>query len=334
MCARRLVKQKLDNQSFDELEDIILTIKKAQNLSRHTIVRYKTVIKILKTCFINKNAFELTYDDANYFVSYLLNEHVYYLNRFERKKKRVGLSAKSVNTYIKACKSIYNELMEYNHAQYNPFEKIKGIKEQEKKLKTINTEDLRTLINNLDTRYYTELRSYALILLLIDTMTRISETLNIKYEDIDFNNNSICLTQTKSRKLRFVNFSNKTKRALKEYIEANDDFTCEYVFTTVNDTQLNPEAFRKQLRHYIKKFNLKSNFSCHAFRHTGATEFIKNGGDVRVLQVILGHARITTTEIYTHIDTDIIKDQQLKYSAVDSITNAKKYNKPRNKRRR
>ncbi|HEC2193205.1 TPA: tyrosine-type recombinase/integrase [Staphylococcus delphini] len=334
MCARRLVKQKLDNQSFDELEDIILTIKKAQNLSRHTIVRYKTVIKILKTCFINKNAFELTYDDANYFVSYLLNEHVYYLNRFERKKKRVGLSAKSVNTYIKACKSIYNELMEYNYAQYNPFEKIKGIKEQEKKLKTINTEDLRTLINNLDTRYYTELRSYALILLLIDTMTRISETLNIKYEDIDFNNNSICLTQTKSRKLRFVNFSNKTKRALKEYIEANDDFTCEYVFTTVNDTQLNPEAFRKQLRHYIKKFNLKSNFSCHAFRHTGATEFIKNGGDVRVLQVILGHARITTTEIYTHIDTDIIKDQQLKYSAVDSITNAKKYNKPRNKRRR
>ncbi|HEC2176791.1 TPA: tyrosine-type recombinase/integrase [Staphylococcus delphini] len=334
MCARRLVKQKLDNQSFDELEDIILTIKKAQNLSRHTIVRYKTVIKILRTCFINKNAFELTYDDANYFVSYLLNEHVYYLNRFERKKKRVGLSAKSVNTYIKACKSIYNELMEYNHAQYNPFEKIKGIKEQEKKLKTINTEDLRTLINNLDTRYYTELRSYALILLLIDTMTRISETLNIKYEDIDFNNNSICLTQTKSRKLRFVNFSNKTKRALKEYIEANDDFTCEYVFTTVNDTQLNPEAFRKQLRHYIKKFNLKSNFSCHAFRHTGATEFIKNGGDVRVLQVILGHARITTTEIYTHIDTDIIKDQQLKYSAVDSITNAKKYNKPRNKRRR
>ncbi|HEC2209631.1 TPA: tyrosine-type recombinase/integrase [Staphylococcus delphini] len=334
MCARRLVKQKLDNQSFDELEDIILTIKKAQNLSRHTIVRYKTVIKILKTCFINKNAFELTYDDANYFVSYLLNEHVYYLNRFERKKKRVGLSAKSVNTYIKACKSIYNELMEYNHAQYNPFEKIKGIKEQEKKLKTINTEDLRTLINNLDTRYYTELRSYALILLLIDTMTRISETLNIKYEDIDFNNNSICLTQTKSRKLRFVNFSNKTKRALKEYIEANDDFTCEYVFTTVNDTQLNPEAFRKQLRHYIKKFNLKSNFSCHAFRHTGATEFIKNGGDVRVLQVILGHARITTTEIYTHIDTDIIKDQQLKYSAVDSITNAKKYNKSRNKRRR
>ncbi|HEC2205261.1 TPA: tyrosine-type recombinase/integrase [Staphylococcus delphini] len=328
------MKQKLDNQSFDELEDIILTIKKAQNLSRHTIVRYKTVIKILKTCFINKNAFELTYDDANYFVSYLLNEHVYYLNRFERKKKRVGLSAKSVNTYIKACKSIYNELMEYNHAQYNPFEKIKGIKEQEKKLKTINTEDLRTLINNLDTRYYTELRSYALILLLIDTMTRISETLNIKYEDIDFNNNSICLTQTKSRKLRFVNFSNKTKRALKEYIEANDDFTCEYVFTTVNDTQLNPEAFRKQLRHYIKKFNLKSNFSCHAFRHTGATEFIKNGGDVRVLQVILGHARITTTEIYTHIDTDIIKDQQLKYSAVDSITNAKKYNKPRNKRRR
>lgn len=55
---------------------------------------------------------------------------------------------------------------------------------------------------------------------------------------------------------------------------------------------------------------------------------------MRVLQVILGHARITTTEIYTHIDTEIIKDQQFKYSAVDSITNTKKYNKQRNKRRR
>ncbi|HAR6103689.1 TPA: tyrosine-type recombinase/integrase [Staphylococcus pseudintermedius] len=334
MCARILVKQKLVNQSFDELEDTFLTIKKAQNLSSHTIVRYKTVIKILKTCFINKNAFQLTHDDANYFVSYLLNEHVYYLNRFEQKKKRVGLSQKSVNTYIKACKSMYNELMEYNHVQYNPFEKVKMLKGQEKKLKTIDSEDLKTLINSLDTRYYTELRSYALILLLLDTMARISEALNIKYEDIDFNNNLICLTQTKNKKIRFVNFSNKTKRALKKYIDANADFNCDYIFTTVSDTQLNPEAFRKQLRHYIKKFNLKSNFSCHAFRHTGATEFIKNGGDVRVLQVILGHARITTTEIYTHIDTDIIRDQQLKYSAVDSIINTKKYDKPRNKRRR
>ncbi|EGQ2964696.1 hypothetical protein EAF24_09785, partial [Staphylococcus pseudintermedius] len=68
--------------------------------------------------------------------------------------------------------------------------------------------------------------------------------------------------------------------------------------------------------------------------HTGATEFIKNGGDVRVLQIILGHARITTTEIYTHVGTDVIKEQQLKYSAVDSMTNSKKYKKPRNKRRR
>ncbi|HCA6990780.1 TPA: tyrosine-type recombinase/integrase, partial [Staphylococcus pseudintermedius] len=64
------------------------------------------------------------------------------------------------------------------------------------------------------------------------------------------------------------------------------------------------------------------------------TEFIKNGGDVRVLQIILGHARITTTEIYTHVGTDVIKEQQLKYSAVDSMTNSKKYKKPRNKRRR
>ncbi|EGQ3986718.1 tyrosine-type recombinase/integrase [Staphylococcus pseudintermedius] len=334
MCARILVKQKIINQSFDELEEIVMNIKKAQNLSQHTLVRYKTVIKILKKCFIKKNAFELTYDDANYFVYYLLNEHEYYLNRFEQKRKRVGLAQKSVNTYIKCCKSIYNELIEFNHMHYNPFEKVKKVKGQEHKLKTIDIKDLNKLLNNLDKRYYTELRSYALILVLLDTMARISEVLNIKYEDIDFNNNSIYLSKTKNKKFRFVNFSNKTKRVLKEYIEANDGFSCDYVFTTVNDTQLNSEAFRKQLRHYIKKFNIKNNFSCHAFRHTGATEFIKNGGDVRVLQIILGHARITTTEIYTHVGTDVIKEQQLKYSAVDSMTNSKKYKKPRNKRRR
>ncbi|HDT8458932.1 TPA: phage integrase SAM-like domain-containing protein, partial [Staphylococcus pseudintermedius] len=172
MCARILVKQKIINQSFDELEEIVMNIKKAQNLSQHTLVRYKTVIKILKKCFIKKNAFELTYDDANYFVSYLLEEHVYYLNRFEQKKKRVGLSQKSFNTYIKACKSIYNELIEYNHVQYNPFEKVKMVKGQEHKLKTIDTKDLNKLLNNLDKRYYTELRSYALILVLLDTMAR------------------------------------------------------------------------------------------------------------------------------------------------------------------
>lgn len=333
--ARRIVKTKISNESFDEIEEIIIKFKTVENLSGHTINNYKNVINILRNYFKNENAFMLSHDDAYDFILYLLNEHEYYLNRFERKRKRVGLSHKSVNTYIKICKSIYNTLIEHEYINSNPFEKVKYVKAQDKKIKTVSKEDLNILLNNLDKRYYTELRSYALILLLLDTMARISEILNVKHTDIDFKNNSIYLSKTKNNKYRFVSFSNKTKRALKEYINANENYKCEYVFTTVDDKQLNSEAFRKQLRHYIAKFNLKSKFSCHAFRHTGAMQFIKNGGDVRVLQIILGHARITTTEIYAHVTEETIQEQQLKYSVVDSLTsNIKKTELKRNKRRK
>ncbi|UBH14417.1 tyrosine-type recombinase/integrase [Macrococcus armenti] len=321
--AKRIVKQKISNDSFDELEEIVMRIKKAENLSVHTIVRYKNMLNILRRYFISKNAFEITEKEAQEFVLYMLNEHVYYLNRFERKQKRVGLSAKSVNTYIKCCKSIYNTLIEYEYISYNPFEKGKKVKSQEKKLKTINRNDLNTILKNLDRRYYTELRSYAIMLLLLDTMARINEILSLKYEDIDLNNQTVYLSNTKNNKYRIVNFTNKTKRVLIDYMNANDSYTCEYVFTTVDDKQLNPEAFRKQLRHYIKRFNIENSFSCHAFRHTAAQEFLRNGGDVRILQKILGHSRITSTEIYAHVHEETIKEQQMKFSAVTSLTSSK-----------
>lgn len=70
------------------------------------------------------------------------------------------------------------------------------------------------------------------------------------------------------------------------------------------------------------------------FRHTAATMFLQNGGNVHILQKILGHKKITTTEIYTHLTTDDITNQSEKYGAVVNMSNKRQYNKIRNKRRR
>ncbi|REI04535.1 tyrosine-type recombinase/integrase, partial [Staphylococcus felis] len=126
----------------------------------------------------------------------------------------------------------------------------------------------------------------------------------------------------------------QTKKLIIEMIGETKDFNSEYLFVSLTGGVFSSESFRKNLNDYCEKFKINTHITPHMFRHTASMLFLENGGSVRVLQKILGHKKLATTEIYAHVTEDTIQEQQNTYSPLKQIMNSKKYNKPRNKRRK
>ncbi|UTH13169.1 tyrosine-type recombinase/integrase [Macrococcus equipercicus] len=322
--SRKLIKQRSLNDSYTEAEEIVISAKSVMNLSEATMTSYHKAFVSMRKYFNDKDIFTITKSDAEDYVRYLLYDYKHYTDRKNKKGSKIGLAPSSVNTYIRLSKAIFNTLVECEYIDNNPFKHISLVKKQNERVKTVSKEDINKLLNGLEKNYYTEFRAYVIIHVLLDTMGRIGEVLELTKDDIDFDNQIIYFSKTKNNNYRYVNFSVKTKRLLKEYIDITSEFDNEYVFLNSYGKKLRPDSFRKTLKEFSRKLEINKEFSCHTFRHTAATEFLANGGSVRVLQKILGHSRITTTEIYTHVNEELIKKQHNQYNAVDSLIYSKK----------
>lgn len=322
--SRKLIKQRSINDSYAEAEEIVISAKRVMNLSEVTMLSYHKAFVSMRKYFKAKDIVTITKSDAEDYVSYLLYDYKHYTDRQNEKGSKIGLAPSSVNTYIRLCKTIFSTLVECEYMDDNPFKHISLVKKQNERVKTVSKEDINKLLNGLDKNYYTEFRAYVIIHVLIDTMGRIGEVLELTKDDIDFDNQTIYFSKTKNNNYRYVNFSVKTKRLLKEYIDITSEFESEYVFLNSYGKKLRPDSFRKTLKEFSEKLGINKTFGCHSFRHTAATEFLANGGSIRVLQKILGHSRITTTEIYTHVNEELIKKQHSQYNAVDSLIDNRK----------
>lgn len=141
----------------------------------------------------------------------------------------------------------------------------------------------------------------AIITLAYSTGMRVSEVCNLLIEDIDFINRIIFIKNSKNKKDRIVTFSEKTSELLKTYLSIykpnlylfNGQFDIKYSHTSCNEV--------------VKKY-LGSNHSFHKIRHSYATALLENGTDLRVIQKLLGHSNVKTTQIYTHVSKQFLQN--------------------------
>ncbi|MCU7556606.1 tyrosine-type recombinase/integrase [Macrococcus capreoli] len=319
---------------FSAINDIVIERKEMMNLSHNTLKGYGRVFTSLYEYFGDRpDAMYITHEEARSFIRWLQTDKVHYKDRFHNEGIQRGIKPSTINTYLKLCKTIYNELVLAGYIEINPFEGIPCMKRDKEKIKTIPKEDLRLLIESLNTAYYTEFRLYVAIHVLLDTFGRIDEVLSIKKTDIDFDKKTIYFSKTKTNDPRYVGFSNRTKKLILELIEECREFNTVYLFVGVNGEKFQPEAFRANLKRYSNYYGIKTHITPHMFRHTAAMLFLENGGNMRVLQKILGHRKIATTEIYAHVSENLQMLQQESYSPLDQVLKGeKKYNKARNRR--
>ncbi|WP_052728573.1 tyrosine-type recombinase/integrase [Domibacillus tundrae] len=172
---------------------------------------------------------------------------------------------------------------------------------------TLSDQEITKLLNSLDKSWYADFRVYVLIHTLLDSFGRIGEVLALKRQDIDFEHGSIIFNKTKNSLFRIVPVTKKTLNLLEKLIDECKEFESDYIFLTNAGKPLRDDPARKHLHEITQRAGIEKRVHPHIFRHTGSMLFLKNGGSIRVLQKILGHAEISTTMIYAHVLDDTIK---------------------------
>lgn len=167
--------------------------------------------------------------------------------------------------------------------------------------KNVEMEDVWKLLDVI-----TDTRDLALILTHLYSGTRPSELLALKIEDLDLEHGMLTVRNTKTYMDRIIPLHKKPLTAIRKYF-ATFDGKGPYLFSTKKGKSgLKIQTYQKILRSYSKKAGIKR-VTPYQIRHTFATQFIENGGDVLILKSLLGHSRVSTTEIYIHENTRMIR---------------------------
>ncbi len=146
---------------------------------------------------------------------------------------------------------------------------------------------------------------------------RISEICSLKLPSID-SENLIVIVSGKGNRQRMVPFGEKTLEILNKYLKESRNkiltkHKSEYLFVSKKGEKLDRKSIWKSLQKYAQKARIHKNLSPHIFRHSFATHMIQNQADIRVVQELLGHSDISTTQIYTHVNKKYLKEIHRKF---------------------
>ena len=221
------------------------------------------------------------------------------------------LNARSVAHYITVISSFYSFLVDEKIIDENPCSNIIGPKIP-KKLPNYLTEE--EIDNLLDVRLITpyDYRNKAMLELLYASGVRITELINLKVSDIDFDNCFIRVVG-KGKKERIVPITDVAIKYLMIYLEdyrnsilKNHD--SEYLFISNTFKNISRQSFFKILKAECNRCGIEKNVSPHVLRHSFATHLLKHGADLRIIQELLGHEDISTTQIYAHLVNDKLRE--------------------------
>jgi len=151
------------------------------------------------------------------------------------------------------------------------------------------------------------LRDRLIIEMLYATGVRVSELVNIKINDIDFNNKRIIVCG-KGNKERIVYYGDYAEEVLYEYLDSREHNKENYLFVNNRNDKLTERGVRYIIERIMSDLSIKTHVTPHVLRHTFATNMLNNGCDIKVVQELLGHSSLKTTEVYTHVTNERLKE--------------------------
>jgi integrase/recombinase XerD len=276
-----------DNKKDHLLRSFLDSLYIEKGLSKNTVSSYKNDISSFSSWCDKEQLDRLKITDLN-------------LNNYISNLFSIGLKSSSINRKISSIKHFYLFLLKKKVIKNSPADEITSPK-QEKYLPTSMSEDeVESLLGSPKSSIKIERRDKAMIEILYATGMRISELVNLKLTDIDFNR-SVLKVFGKGSKERLVPYGEKAAEALRIYLEDRKKLDSKDVFLSNRGTRITRGAFWQRIKIYIKRENLKSSISPHTLRHAFATHLLNRGADLRSVQILLGHSDLSTTQIYTHI---------------------------------
>lgn len=217
------------------------------------------------------------------------------------------LSRNSVSRKISSMRAFYQFLLKDQLVEDNPFSYIHLKKKSLRLPRFFYEKEMKALFTTVKGDRLLDFRNEALLEVLYGTGIRVSECSNIQIKDLDFEL-GVLLVHGKGNKERYVPFGHYAAIAIKEYLEKcrtplMTKYHKEHPYLFVNHygDQITPTGIEYVLNQVIKKSSLTSNIHPHMLRHTFATHLLNNGADMRTVQELLGHASLSSTQIYAHV---------------------------------
>ncbi len=210
---------------------------------------------------------------------------------------------------IAGLRHFYTFLVNGNFVKTNPFLLVGAPKKEIRYPEALYLEQIETLFErNRQRTDDLRFRDQAIIELLYASGVRVSELVNIKMNTINLKNRTIRVFG-KGRKERMVMFSQSCQKTLSDYLKNNKFNNSLYLFTNSRGEQLTTRGVEYIMKEIQDKCGLQLGLHPHLLRHTFATHLLEGGADLRVIQELLGHESINTTQIYTHITEEAMKNQ-------------------------
>lgn len=227
----------------------------------------------------------------------------------EKYIRSLNKSSKTISHVISSLKSFYNYYMRMGNINSNPTDEIDRPKIEKKIPEFLTLEEVSSLLNFKVNNEF-EARNKAILELLYSSGLRISELTSLELSNIDLDE---CLVRVmgKGSKERIVPLGDYAIEALKEYIyfyrPMLNKNNSSYIFLNNRGGVLSRQFIFKVIKEECIKKGIRKNVSPHTLRHTFATHLLKNGADLRIIQELLGHENLSTTQIYTHLTNDKLK---------------------------
>lgn len=225
---------------------------------------------------------------------------------------------KSIARKISSLRSFYNFLNREEIIKDNPFREVELPKQAKKLPQFIYPEEIESLFNSINTVKPIGKRDKLILEFLYGTGVRVGELCSIKLKDIDFHQDLI-LIHGKGNKDRYVPMHSILSKSLDEYIlitrneflKRAQNKENESLLLNFKGTSLTTRGVRMIIKRIIDNSEETFNLSPHTLRHTFATHLLNNGADLRSVQELLGHAHLSSTQIYTHVSKELLKESYM-----------------------
>lgn len=266
----------MKKEEFLEKIRIELTISKN---SKYTLRNYLNANSELLD-FSQKNPDEINEDNVKAFMAEKLSDS----------------SSSSIIVFLSALRYAYSNLLQKDITL-----RIKRPK-REKRIPAVLTKDeIKRLFEVIPTK-----KSKLMISMIYACGFRVSELINLKVNDLNFEEMTGHVVQAKGKKDRIFNIPQFLLKNLKKQTEQQKEMNQEYLFTGPKG-KLSDRNLQKMVRKFAKKAGINKEVHPHTLRHSFATHLLENNTDIRKIQELLGHADLSTTQIYTHISTEELK---------------------------
>jgi len=274
------------------LESFIQMLRSEKYYSEHTCKNYRRDL-INFQAFLNQQEIDhwqkVNYRQVSAYAAY---------------RHRNGLKSTSIARELSSIRSFFQYLIREGQVKTNPAKEVSAPKSGQPLPKTCDAEQIDRLLNSGKSDDALFLRDIAMFELMYSSGLRLAELVSLNLTDIDLSQQQLIVTG-KGNKTRYLPVGSKARDAIKRWLKERGNLLRgdnNALFISKQGKRISTRNVQSRLNQLIKRQDLDQHLSPHTLRHSFATHLLESSGDLRAVQELLGHANISTTQVYTHLD--------------------------------